>query len=374
MKLSAEQPPAQWEHIRLSVRHEQTSPHGVFKLEAAVTLPYDGITVLSGPSGAGKSTLLRCLAGLEKNAVSSLQLCSATQSAELCHLPPHRRRFGYVFQESLLFPHLNVQDNLTYGLKRAQTKPSREESAKAVDAICELLGIASMRQRKTTSLSGGERQRVALARAILSQPKILLMDEPLASVDNANKLEILPYIESLHREFQIPIIYVTHSTREVMRLASHIVLLKDGEVEAAGPASQMLNHSGFLETSGEAGVILDAVVTQRDNQWGLLRAVFEGGTLWLNDRGEKIGKKIRLHIQARDVSIMTSEAENTSIQNQIPAEVTDIQQIDATSVLVSMGCVGAEIKASITLRSAHQLQLSKGKKVWAMIKAVAVVR
>jgi len=242
-----------------------------FSLDVDLDLPARGVIALFGHSGSGKTTLLRCIAGLEHAPDGRLSLNDEVWQDAERFLPTHQRPIGYVFQEASLFPHLTARGNLEYGMKRAASRMDRP----ALDHIVELLGIGSLLERRPDQLSGGERQRVGIARALAVKPRLLLMDEPLAALDLARKQEILPYLERLHEELEIPVLYVSHSPDEVARLADHIVVMRDGRAVAAGPLTETLARLDLpIQLGEDAGVVLDAVVAERDTQWQLARATF----------------------------------------------------------------------------------------------------
>lgn len=259
-----------------------------FTLDVDLRLPASGVTALFGPSGSGKTTLLRCLAGLERAPRGRLVVDGAVWQDATTFLPTHRRPLGYVFQEASLFPHLSVRGNLDYGAKRAGCRPASADFSH----ILELLGIGQLLDRRPDKLSGGERQRVAIARALLTAPRLLLLDEPLAALDLARKNEILPYLERLHRELDIPVIYVSHAPDEVARLADHIVVLEAGHAVAAGELDEHRTH-----LDGQAMAVLEARVVELDVARRRVRVEFAGGSLWMEDCDSPPGTAIRLRIR-----------------------------------------------------------------------------
>ncbi|MDP3617733.1 MAG: molybdenum ABC transporter ATP-binding protein, partial [Rhodoferax sp.] len=265
-----------------------------FTLDVDLDLPARGVTALFGHSGSGKTTLLRCIAGLERAPQGRLAIDGDIWQDEGHWRPTHKRPLGYVFQEASLFPHLTVMGNLRYGLRR--TSGARQVS---LEQAIELLGIGPLLERKPDRLSGGERQRVGMARALALSPRLLLMDEPLAALDHQRKQEILPYLERLHCELDIPVIYVSHAQDEVARLADHIVVMDAGRAIAAGPLTETLARLDLPIRLGEdAGVVLDAVVAERDASWHLARVEFPGGSLWVRDSGHACGQPVRMRILA----------------------------------------------------------------------------
>ena len=345
-----------------------------FSLEVDLRLPGTGITVLFGASGSGKTTVLRCVAGLERAPRAIVTVNgSAWQQDGSVFLPTWRRPLGYVFQEPSLFAHLNVAQNIRYGLSRGA--PSAHAYPVSLDSVIELLGIAGLLHRKPTELSGGERQRVAIARALATQPQLLLLDEPLASLDQARRREILPWLGRLRDELKIPMLYVTHAADEVARLADHLVVLERGRVRAAGPVSEVLSAIDPIVVLGDdAGALLEVRVAEHDKPWNLVRVVFPGGELWLRDTGLPAGQIARVRVLARDVSIATDRPSHTSIQNILPCIVESIAgDLEESQSLVQLRCGESILLARITSRAVASLGLIGGMQVWAQIKAVVLV-
>ncbi len=340
-----------------------------FTLDVDLSLPGRGITALFGPSGSGKTTLLRCLAGLERAPGGYLYVAGEIWQDGDYFLPTHKRRLGYVFQEANLFPHLDIRRNLEYGMRRSGIR--RIDLDNALD----LLGINHLLERRPENLSGGERQRVAIARALLVNPGILLMDEPLAALDLARKQEILPYLERLHEELSIPILYVSHSPDEVARLADHLVVMEKGRVVADGPLSETLARLDLPIRLGEdAGVVIDAVIGARDEAWHLVRADFAGGELWVRDNGMTLGHPVRVRILARDVSLAAAHTEHTSILNLMQGTIAEIaDDAHPAQSLARVDVGGTPIVSRLTKRSAAALGLSPGQPVWVQIKTVALI-
>jgi molybdate transport system ATP-binding protein len=343
-----------------------------FTLDVDLSLPGRGVTALFGHSGSGKTTLLRCLAGLERQGSGSLRFKGDVWQDSACGIfrPTHQRPLGYVFQEASLFAHLSVKKNLDYGRKRVNGGHKV-----SLDHAVELLGIGHLLDRMPDRLSGGERQRVAIARALATSPELLLMDEPLAALDLKRKNEILPYLERLRDELEIPVFYVSHSPDEVARLADHIVLLSEGRVVAAGGLRETLARldlpTAFTE---DAGVVIEAVVTSHDDAYYLTRLDFPGGNVVVARRPEAINRRLRFRVHARDVSLTLTRAEGTSISNLLPASVTEIAAADTPAhVLVRLDAHGTPLIARITRRSLDHLNIIPGKCLWAQIKAVALL-
>ncbi len=354
-------------HVRLNVEYSQ------FRLDVDLQLPGRGITALFGASGAGKTTCLRAIAGFERMTGAHVSINGETwqDDAQNVFVPTHRRALGYVFQEANLFAHLNVRANLEYGLKRVGRKGHGESVASAAGK----LGITHLLDRQTDRLSGGERQRVAIARALLCEPKLLLFDEPLASLDAARKGEILPYLEQLHADLRAPALYVSHSIHEVARLADHLVLLDRGKVVANGPLQEILARidlpATFLDT---AGVVIEARVAAHDETHHLSSLEFPGGTLLVPSKEHSVGRVVRCRIEARDVSLALSRHDDVTIQNLLPATITAMTEAAQPGhCLVRLDANGAVILAQVTRRSWEALQLAPGKSVWAQVKAVALI-
>ena len=339
-----------------------------FSMETDIVVPGRGITSIFGPSGSGKTTLLRCLAGLEPNSGGSITVGGETWQEGKFLLPAHKRPVGYVFQEASLFPHLTVAGNLHYGLRRSGGRGT-------LDRMVELLGIGNLLERRPESLSGGERQRVAIARALCVNPKVLLMDEPLSALDQARKREILPFLERLHEELEIPILYVTHSEEEVVRLADHLVLLESGRVRAQGPMSDLLSRLDPGVRLGEdPGAVLEGVVGERDGIWHLARIDFPGGALWARDTGIATGRSVRLRVLARDVGLSLEPPRDTSILNLLPAMVEEVGEDDHPGLALARVRVGSTaLLARLTRRSAAGLGIEPGRRVWAQVKSVALM-
>jgi molybdate transport system ATP-binding protein len=342
-----------------------------FTLDVNLDLPGRGVTALFGHSGSGKTTLLRCIAGLEHACGGRLAVAGEVWQEGERFVPTHKRSLGYVFQEASLFPHLTARGNLEYGRKRL---PAGERKVSLEQAIA-LLGIGHLLARRPDELSGGERQRVAIARALALSPKILLLDEPLAALDLKRKQEILPYLERLHDELEIPVLYVSHAPDEVARLADHLVVLDAGRAVAAGPMAETLARLDLPIRLGEdAGVVLEGTIVERDEQWHLARVDCLGTGFWVRDGGHPIGHAVRIRILARDVSIARSATTDSSILNILPAEVMEIRdEAHPAQALVKLRLGASPLLARVTKRSVETLGLAPGCKVYAQIKAVALI-
>lgn len=341
-----------------------------FKLDVDLNLPGRGVTALFGHSGSGKTTLLRCMAGLERAAAGRLVVNGEIWQDERHWLPTHKRPLGYVFQEASLFAHLTVMGNLRYGRRRI----SNEQRVSLEQAI-ELLGIGHLLERKPDRLSGGERSRVAIARALAVSPRILLMDEPLAALDLKRKQEILPYLERLHDALDIPVLYVSHAPDEVARLADHLVAMENGRVLVCGPLADTLTRLDLPIRLGEdAGAILDATVAEIDNKWHLARMEFAGGSLWARDQGLSIGRRVRVRVLARDVSLASEPPGRSSIQNVLQGQVDAIADDDHPGLALVRVQVGDVMLLSrLTKRAAASLDVVPGQAVWLQLKSVALM-
>ncbi|MDX5372331.1 MAG: molybdenum ABC transporter ATP-binding protein [Pseudomonadaceae bacterium] len=349
--------------------------HAEFSLEVALRLPGRGITALFGPSGSGKTSLLRCVAGLERPERGRIEVNGECwqDSARRHFLAPHKRALGYVFQEASLFPHLSVRGNLEYGQQRIPAGPRRID----LDQAVQLLGIDHLLERHPATLSGGERQRVGIARALLTSPRLLLLDEPLAALDGKRKQEILPYLERLHDELDIPMLYVSHAADEVARLADHLVLLEQGRALASGPLEQLLPRLDLpLAQTDDAGVVLHAQVCGHDERYQLLTLALPATplTLRLPHAPLPLGQALRLKVQARDVSLSLQPPGPSSILNRLPVRVLELADAEQSAqVLVRLELAGQPLLARITRYSRDQLDLQPGQALWAQIKAVALL-
>lgn len=359
--------------IRANI-HLQRGKEGAshFTLSADLTLKGTGITAIFGHSGSGKTTLLRCIAGLEKSSDSNVCINGEIWQDDSNFVPTHKRALGYVFQEASLFPHLSARGNLNFALKRAWEDVDDAFFRKVIS----VLDIESLLDRYPSQLSGGERQRIAIARALLIRPRVLLMDEPLASLDSNRKAEILPYLSKLPAYFNIPILYVSHSIEEVSQLADHLVLLDKGEVVAEGTPQEVFSRVDLPVRFDEGtGVIIKGEVVERDQNWHLSRIEFSGNELWIRDGGDSIGDEVRVRILARDVSLTEQPCDQSSILNRIHVVIDEIvPDRDVAMSLLRLKAGNEYLVARITNRSVERLKLEPGKQIWAQIKTVALVR
>lgn len=346
---------------------------GGFVLDAAFGAPGRGVTALFGASGAGKTSILRCIAGLDRPRVGRIAVRGEVwqDSAANRFVPTHRRPLGFVFQDAALFPMTTVRGNLRYGYRR--TPPGRRRVR--FDDVVDWLGLGAVLDRRPVTLSGGERQRVAIARAVLAAPRVLLLDEPLASIDETRKGEILPYLETLHGVLDIPVLYVSHARSEVLRLADHVVLIENGRVQGAGPIAEFATHldHGPVGADEDIAAVAEATALAVDDRFGLTRFGFAGGEVEVPVTGIRPGDGRRLRFLARDVSIVLDRPARTSILNVLPATVVEIRRGASTLPLVVLDTGGTRLLARITRRSVDHLDLRPGTRVFAQIKGVALV-
>ncbi|RDD63886.1 molybdenum ABC transporter ATP-binding protein [Ferruginivarius sediminum] len=347
---------------------------GDFDLDAEFACETHGVVALFGRSGVGKTTVVNALAGLVRPDSGRIAINGTTlfDSSQGIDVPPERRRIGYVFQEARLFPHYSVRGNLRYGLRRAP----RGEGAIDFSHVVELLGLEGLLHRRPRDLSGGERQRVALGRALLANPRVLLMDEPLASLDQPRKDEILPFIERLRDDLQVPIVYVSHAMDEIIRLADTLVLMNAGHVAAAGPVEDLTGRLDLRPLTGryEAGAALPAAVVGHEREYGLTQLGFAGGVLRVPALDLPIGAQLRVRIRARDVALALRPPEECSILNVFQGTVAEVGEDGGALVDLRLDVGDAPLWARITAKSLAELGLCPGRKVFAMVKAVAVDR
>lgn len=357
-------------HIRAAFR----GTLGGFSLDAAFEAPDHGVTAIFGPSGCGKTTVLRCIAGLQR-LDGACSVGGETWQDGTRFLAPHRRPVGYVFQEASLFAHLSVRGNLLYASRGRE--PSPGPGGIGFDEVVELLGLEALLRRATPNLSGGERQRVAVGRALLSQPRLLLMDEPLSALDRATRNEILPFLERLHETLAIPVIYVTHDMGEVERLADHLVLMDGGRVVAAGALAAIQSDPTLpLASERDAAVSLDAVVTGFDAGYGLARLAVAGGEFVVPARPLTTGTTLRLRVGAGDVSLAREKPSATTILNILPVRIVTARFSDNNQVVAVLRLGedehDARLLARVTRRSWEDLALAEGMAVHAQIKSVSL--
>ncbi len=344
-----------------------------FQLKVDLDLPAKGVTTLFGPSGSGKSTVLRCIAGLERSPTGQIVIGEDVWQDEANNhfVPTPQRPLGYVFQEPQLFSHLTVQKNLEYGYKRTPPDERRIEWQHVID----MLDIGHLLSRKPHKLSGGEQQRVSIGRALLASPRLLLMDEPLASLDMARKREVLPFIRRLHDVLDIPVIYVSHSLQEVLQITDTLVLMRDGRTVASGPITELCSALELSQYLGDmSGSVIDTTVEAHDDVFRLTRLRFQGGDIFVPQQSLSIGQQQRVHILARNVGIALEKPQvATSFLNILKATVMDVATPDSGSHVVQVKLdVGVPLLASISLKSLHVLGLKPGQSCYALIKAVSL--
>ncbi len=378
-------------NLKIDIRHQI----GSLDLQARFTVDQPGITALFGPSGSGKTTLINAIAGLIRPDAGTIMLKDSTvfDAAAKTHLPPRKRRVGYVFQDARLFPHLTVRKNLLFAHRRSNNPLPENE----IDAIIAMLGIGKLMSRRPAKLSGGEKQRVSLGRALLGNPDILLLDEPLSALDQARKEEILPYLEALRDQRRLPILYVSHSIDEVARLADNIVVMDNGRVRASGSVFDILARTDLAALTGQfdAGAVIPATVTGHDVKGGITYLGCAGHQLIVphlpsspeSNNGNTANKargtpqKTRLHIRARDVMIATTIPDGISANNILPATIAALNPVGTGNIEVALRLGHAAkgktlttpiIQARITSWSARRLSLDVGQQVYAVIKSVTV--
>ncbi|MCQ0987260.1 molybdenum ABC transporter ATP-binding protein [Jiella marina] len=348
---------------------------GAFRLAVGFQAPGRGVTALFGPSGCGKTSVLRAIAGLD-HLTGLCRIGDEVWQDGQRFLPTHRRPVGYVFQEANLFPHLSVKRNLLYS-SRGKVLPAAEGRI-GFKEVVELLKVEPLLERAPARLSGGERQRVAIGRALLSQPRLLLMDEPLSALDQATRQEILPFLERLHDTLALPILYVSHDMREVERLADHVVLMREGRVLASGPLTEIQSDPDLpLARERDARVSLEGVVATIDAEYGIVGITVEGGQFLVpGEDSFKIGDHLRLAIGADDVSLSRVPPAATSILNVLPAVIVSARALGRHQMLVALGLgdngKGDRLLARVTRKSWEQLDLAEGVQVHAQIKGVAL--
>lgn len=327
---------------------------GDFHLDVDTRIPATGVTGIFGESGSGKTTLLRCIAGLE----------GSTGGASL---PVHRRRIGYVFQEPQLFAHLSVRKNIEFGMRR------NKDATDTLEEVSKLLEVNDLLGRSTAGLSGGEAQRVSIARVLCQAPQLILMDEPLSSLDERRRNEVLPYLDRLHADWSVPIIYVSHNIDEICRLSDHLVVLDQGRIVAEGELHEVLSRIDLPQLGGRnAGAVLDATQSRYDDEFDLTLFGFSGGEIWVPGRHR--ASSVRLRIDASDISLSRVRAGSSTILNILPATIEATAAESESAELVRLRLGEDRLIARITRRSLQHLELQAGDKVYAQIKSVTVRR
>jgi molybdate transport system ATP-binding protein len=349
-------------HARFTLGYAKSAKN-TFELDIDIDIPGQGITAIFGESGSGKTSLLRCIAGLQKNASGCLNVNGELWQDGSLFVPTYKRSLGYVFQEASLFEHLSAMGNLRYAIKRS----NQHFNPALLEQVVSVMGIEGILEQFPQQLSGGEKQRVAIARALLSQPKLLLMDEPLASLDTPRKLEILPYLERLRSSFNMPILYVSHAVDEIVRLADHAVIMQKGKVIAQGGITELFSRADLpLGVSNEVGAILECKVVQRDTQWHLMQVAFDGHTQ---------SHTQRIRVLASDVSLTLAPHTDSSILNVLSGKIAEIiNDQDPAMSLVRLKVGESYLLARLTKKSLQNLALTLGKSIWLQIKSAAIVR
>jgi molybdate transport system ATP-binding protein len=355
--------------LNVDIAHRQGDFQLEMRFESAGRL-----TALFGPSGSGKTSLINIIAGLIRPDRGRIAIDGRVlvDTASRIFVPKHKRRIGMVFQDARLFPHLSVAANLRYG--RFFT-PAADRYVR-IESVVDLLGIGHLLDRRPSGLSGGEKQRVAIGRALLASPKLLLMDEPLAALDDARKAEILPYIERLRDETKIPIVYVSHSVAEVARLASEIVVLAAGRVAASGPTVEIMQRLDLLseDERGEGGAVVEATVVRHDNAFSMTVLASGAGEIRVPRLGLAEGARVRLRIRARDVMIATERPHGLSALNILPGRIAAVDAGNDGSADIRIDCNGAAILSRITRQSLQALDLKVGRNVFAVVKTISFDR
>jgi molybdate transport system ATP-binding protein len=355
--------------LELSVKRRQ----GDFVVDAHLTAGA-GVTALFGRSGSGKTSIINMVAGLSRPDQGRIMVDGRVlfDKETGIDLPPEKRRLGYVFQDARLFPHLSVGSNLTFGMKRLPSSERRID----MDDVVAVLGIEHLLDRRPSMLSGGEKQRIAIGRALLAGPRILLMDEPLAALDSARKSEILPFIDQASRKFAIPILYVSHSMEEVLRLADTLVIMDQGRAAAAGSVEEVMSRTDLRPLTGrwDAGAVIRAVVESHDSAMGITRLAFPGGFLAVSAVSLAVGSKVRARIHARDISIAVDRPARISMRNVLAATVREVTPVEGHLVDVVLDCGGMQLWAQITAAAQADLRLRTGMRVHALIKALTIAR
>lgn len=354
--------------LSVDIQHEMAD----FRLQATFDIPAQGITALFGRSGSGKTSVLRAVAGLLRAQRGSIRFNGELWQDERRFVPTHARPIGYVFQEASLFPNLSVRKNLQFGWRKIPASQRRID----YDEIVGLLGIVPMLERAPERLSGGERQRVAIARALLTSPRLILMDEPLSALDPAAKADIMPYLERIHHELQLPVLYVSHDLDEVARLADRMILIEQGTVCTSGPLGKLLTEPRLpIAAIDDASAVLEGRISAHDEAFHLTYVDCSGNRIAVPANSREVGAHVRIQIHARDVSIALSAHHDTSILNIVPAVVNGLKEDEKGRWVVELALEdGQTLLAHVTRRSGLALGLEKGRFVYAQIKAVALVR
>jgi molybdate transport system ATP-binding protein len=345
-----------------------------FTLDVAIETAERGVIGLFGRSGCGKTTLVNIVAGLLDADEAHISIGGAVIEDSLrgARTPPEKRRVGYVFQDARLFPHLDVLGNLRYGERRARGTLGANRIT--LEQVVPMLGLEMLMQRRVQQLSGGERQRVALGRALLSQPRVLLLDEPLAALDAARRDEVLPYLERLRDELSMPIIYVSHQFEEVLRLATHVVLLDQGRVAAQGPLEEVSLHPELRGIIGweAVGAVLHGTIESADEGTGLAAVRVGHNLLSVGMRGARIGSAIRVQLLARDIILSVAPPSGLSVRSALKGTIARVVRDDPDSELIFVDVGGPMVMARVTTAAVTALKLQKDMPIWALVKAVSM--
>ena len=354
----------------MSIRVDARVRKGDFTLEVSFEAPGRGFTAVSGPSGCGKSTLLRTIAGLEPGATGSVTVGGECWLDGGCRKPTHRRAVGYVFQQAALFPHLDVRGNLLFGRRRRRD----QHPALAFDDVVDLLGLTRLIDRGIAGLSGGERQRVAIGQALLSSPRLLLMDEPMASLDRAARQTLMPYLEALQRALDIPVLYVTHALDEVARLGDHMLLIQAGRLTAKGGVNDLLTRLDLPMALGrEAGAVIAARVVDHDAVDHLSRLAFSGGELWVPQVSLPPDTAVRLRILSRDITLALGPEAGSSVLNSFAVEVIDVADAGPAEVMVRLRAGDETLLTRVSRRAQRELSIEPGCGLYAQVRSVAAL-
>ncbi|MAS93167.1 MAG: molybdenum ABC transporter ATP-binding protein [Verrucomicrobiales bacterium] len=342
---------------------------GSFDLSVDTEFASKGVTAVFGPSGCGKTTLLRSIAGLENSIQGKIHFRGRAFHEGLAGIPPHTRDLAFVFQEPALFPHLSVEGNITFGFERVREKTPLI----GVSEAAELTGVTSYLKRSTNQLSGGEKQRVAIAQALASNPALLLMDEPLSGLDASSRSSLLTMLESVFQKVDIPVVYVTHDWKEVLRLADHVVFLQSGRIASRGDIPNILQQVDLPIPEEQSGVtLIEAKVSSVDEEFALSQFSFPGGQLTVPGVDRSTGDTARILIESQDVSIALTASEDSSILNILPATVKSVAITESNKARVTLDIGSTILRAQVTRKSVKKLGLSPGLSVFAQIKSVAL--
>ena len=356
----------------MNIQAQYKKFYGNFILDVRFEIPAQGITILFGPSGSGKSSLLNCIAGLDKAEQSHLKVNDRLfdDSANHIHLSCQRRNIGYVFQDNRLFPHLDVKHNLLYGYNRLEP----HQRTIQFDHVVDKFSLQQLLDKLPHQISGGQKQRVALARAILRNPQLLILDEPVSALDYASKQELLPYLERIHKELTIPVLYVSHNIREVLQLGDYMLVMEDGHIVDQGELVDLCVSQPLLTQSEGASFILEGVVTDTDKHHCISTVKCQDHDLLLSGNLLEVNQSVRILVHAKDVSLSLSHVIDSSILNILESTVHKLHTPENGKQLVELIIGETRLLATLSLRSVDALNLKTGSKVFAQIKATAVVR